>query len=156
MPFIFKAESSEIVEVKHSKIRGAGQGLFTKKAIKKGEFLCHYFGVYVDKDSVQNGYYDSDYLLQERGNDLIIDAADPLSCLGRYANDSLSRKKTNSIFKFYNNTYGASINASKAIKKGEEIYVSYGSEFWKEEHRYNILSAADKRHIDNDVDDDSD
>ena len=49
------------------------------------------------KDQVHNGYYESDYMLEDPAHDFIIDAADPKSCLGRYANDSLSMKKSNEI-----------------------------------------------------------
>ena len=52
MPFIYFGENSDIVEIKESKISGAGQGLFAKKKIKKGDFICWYYGVYVDRAMV--------------------------------------------------------------------------------------------------------
>ena len=147
MPFIYFGENSDIVEIKESKISGAGQGLFAKKKIKKGDFICWYYGVYVDRASVENGYYESDYLLTLRGQDLVIDASDPLSCYGRYINDSLSMKKTNSSFVSYENTYSAGVKAIKDIKKGDEIYISYGIEFWEEPSRKNKLSQNDREYI---------
>lgn len=150
MPYTFFGENSDIVELKPSKIAGAGTGLFAKKRIKEGQFICWYFGVLVDKDMVDNGYYDSDYLLKNPNpekSDLIIDAHDPLSCFGRYANDSLHLRKNNSDFEFYTDIYSASLVATKNIKKGEEIYVSYGSEFWREPRRYNMLSDEDKEYL---------
>ena len=79
------------------------------------------------KDQVHNGYYESDYMLEDPAHDFIIDAADPKSCLGRYANDSLSMKKSNCKFAFYDDPFSGYLQATKAIKKGEEIYVSYGN-----------------------------
>lgn len=149
MPFIYFGENSEVVEIKNSKITDAGKGLFAKKKIKKGDFICWYFGVLIEKDFVLNEYYDSDYLLSNPHNELIIDAADPSSCYGRYINDSLGLKKNNAEFIFYDNTFSAGVIATKNIKKGEEIYLSYGMEFWKEERRYNALSKRNREYIDN-------
>lgn len=148
MPFTFFGDNNKTVELKDSKIVGAGTGLFAKKKFKKDEFICWYFGVLVEKDLVENEYYDSDYLLKNPYHlDLIIDADDPLSCFARYANDSLSRKKTNSRFEFYVDINTASLVATKDIKKGDEIYVDYGTEFWLEERRYNKLSNEDKAYV---------
>ncbi len=148
MPYTYFAENSEIVELKPSKIAGAGTGLFAKKKIKKGDFICWYFGVLIGKDMTENEYYDSDYLLTNPHlQNYVIDAEDPLSCFGRYANDSLSLRKTNSKFQYYTNTQSAGLEATKDIKKGEEIYVSYGTEFWREPRRYNMLSEEDKAYL---------
>ena len=148
MPFTFFGDNNKTVELKDSKIAGAGTGLFAKKKFKKDEFICWYFGVLVDKDLVENEYYDSDYLLKNPHHlDFIIDADDPLSCFGRYANDSLGRKKNNSRFEFYVDINTASLVATKDIKKGDEIYVDYGTDFWLDERRYNKLSNEDKAYV---------
>jgi hypothetical protein len=148
MPYTHFAEISDIVEIKKSKIRGAGDGLFAKTNIEKGEFICWYFGCLVEKDVVENGYYDSDYLLQNPLKpNLIIDASDPLSCYGRYANDSLSLKKNNSEFDYYSDVNSGSLKATKKIAKGNEIYVSYGKEYWEEPRRYSKLSKRNQKEI---------
>ena len=105
MPYTFQSETSDIVEVKKSKINKAGKGLFAKQAMKRGDHICLYFGVLVFKDQVHNGYYESDYMLEDPAHDFIIDAADPKSCLGRYANDSLSMTKSNCKFAFYDDPF---------------------------------------------------
>lgn len=143
------AENSDIVNIKKSKILNAGDGLFAKIKINKGEFICWYTGVFIDRDVVANEYYDSDYLFTPRGNGLIIDAADPLSCFGRYANDSLSKRKTNAKFVSYSDINSAALIASKNITKNSEIYISYGDDYWLDERRYNILSNEDKIFITN-------
>ena len=51
---------------------------------------------------MHNGYYESDYMLEDPAHDFIIDAADPKSCLGRYANDSLSMLNNRLIRKLIN------------------------------------------------------
>ena len=148
MPYIFQNETSEIVHVKKSKIPGAGQGLFAKQDIAKGEFVAWYTGVFVPKEMVENDYYSSDYLLTLRGQDLVIDAADPLSCLGRYINDPLSKRGgPNCKFMQYQNVQSGGVHATKDIKKGGELYISYGHEFWLLEARFNKLSAANKAFV---------
>jgi SET domain-containing protein len=152
MPYTFQSETSDIVEVKKSKINKAGKGLFAKQAMKRGDHICLYFGVLVFKDQVHNGYYESDYMLEDPAHDFIIDAADPKSCLGRYANDSLSMKKSNCKFAFYDDPFSGYLQATKAIKKGEEIYVSYGKDYWqdaidKDAKSYTSLPKKDKDFI---------
>ena len=34
--------------------------------------------------------------------------------------------------------------ATKAIPKGEEIYLSYGPHYWSKDRRFNKLNAVDK------------
>jgi len=156
MVYTFQSETSDIVEVKKSKINKAGKGLFAKVNIKRGDHICMYFGVLVYKDQVHNGYYESDYLLEQVGHDYIIDAADPKSCLGRYANDSLSMKKSNTDFGYYKDPYGGYLKATKAIKKGEEIYISYGKDYWEDakdkgSKSYTSLPKKDKDFINNEL-----
>ena len=149
MPYIHFGENSDIVEIKNSKIANAGQGLFAKKRIKKGDFICWYFGVLVEKDFVDNEYYDSDYLLKNPFNNLIIDASDPNSCFGRYINDGLGEFSSNSKFDFYEDTTSGAVIATKNIKKGDEIFISYGMTYWNEPRRYNLLSQRNKEYLAN-------
>ena len=148
MPFIFFGENSDLVEIKTSKLRNAGNGLFATKNINKGEFVCWYFGALIEKDFIENGYYDSDYLLSNPHSNLIIDAEDQNSCFGRYINDSLSLKKNNCEFVFYTDTTSAGVIATKNVKKGDEFYMSYGLDYWREDRRYNLLSDKNKKYID--------
>lgn len=153
MPFIHFQEDNKSVEIKKSKIPGANQGLFSQKLIKKGDFICFYTGVFVSKDSVENGYYTSDYLYQHTGAKYIIDAQDPNSCYGRYANDSLSLRKNNAEFDMENGKDYAYLRATKNIKKGEEIFVAYGYEFWKD---VNTISQEDIDFVNNSYQDEQD
>ena len=134
MPFIFMGETTNDVIIKESKIRGAGMGLFANKSFRKGEFICWYTGVFVLKEHVEQQYYKSSYLYQYPNSPFIIDAEDPLSCYARYANDSLSLRKNNADFDKFVDVPSAHLVAIKAIRKNAEIYVSYGPEFWQDNH----------------------
>jgi SET domain-containing protein len=127
--------------VKKSKIPGAGKGLFTKRDIKKGERIVEYLGEIVteaelnrraDKDIY--GY--SFYISKKK----CIDAYYTPDELARYANDAKGLTKVKGItnncaYVIYKNS--GWISAEKNIKAGEEIFVSYGAEYWKDV-RYNI------------------
>lgn len=149
MPYSHFCESSDLVEIKNSNIPNSGQGLFAKKRIKKGDFICWYFGVLIENSVVENGYYDSDYLIKNPFTNLIIDAEDPLSCFGRYINDGLGNSQNNSKFDFYEDTTSGVIISTKNIKKGDEIYISYGMDYWTEPRRYNMLSQRNKDYLAN-------
>jgi SET domain-containing protein len=154
MPYEYQSETSDIVNVKKSKLKNAGKGLFATVNIEEGNHICLYFGVLVFRDQVYNGYYESDYLLEDGINDFIIDAADPKSCLGRFVNDSLSLKLTNSEFQFYKKPFSGVLVATRDIEKGEEIYVDYGIDYWndkkeKNSNSYKLLSRNDKHYINN-------
>ena len=142
MPYVFMSDSSPDVEIKKSKITGAGKGLFAKKAFKAGDFICWYYGVSLPKIMVNEKYYDSDYLYE--AYDCMIDAADPLSCFGRYINDGLAKHKHNCVFaeyEFGTDSGVAHIVASRAVRKGSEFLVQYGAPFWDEAHREGLSAA---------------
>lgn len=119
--------------VAKSTIQESGNGLFTLKDIKKGEKVADYDG----KESATNDpNNNSDYVFQA-GNNRFIDAESTQSSLGRYVNDcgnvkrrkkkcvnsrfSISTKKGRPVF----------VKATKNIKKGSEIFLSYGTSYWK-------------------------
>lgn len=147
MPFTHMAEKSDIVEIKKSNLKKAGKGLFVTKKLKKDDFIAWYTGVYIDKETVDRDYYDSDYLWAFEGSDLIVDAADPLSCFGRYANDSLNKGLTNARIVQYDDIHSGALLANKAIPKGSEVYITYGPEYWLEKRRFDKLNSEDKQFI---------
>ena len=154
MPYAFQSETSDLVHVKKSKIPNAGKGLFAKKNMPRGEHVALYFGVMVHRSQVDGDYYVSDYFLEEPSSDWIIDAADPKSCLGRYSNDSLSLEQTNAVFGFYKKPYSGYLKLTKSVRKGDEIYTSYGPVYWedakqKNAKNYTSLPKEDKDFINN-------
>lgn len=124
-----------MIYVGKSSLPKAGKGLFTTIPIKKGEVVCEYEGERItwaeatrrnDKD--KGGYV---FYLTKKN---CVDAYDAVDTFGRYANDAagLSRVKgtrNNSIYEIRKNK--VYIVATKNIKAGSEIFVSYGKQYWK-------------------------
>lgn len=117
--------------VKRSTIPGSGKGLFTKKPIKKGEYIVEYKGrkkKWSDvKDDDTNGY------LYYVNRNFVIDARSAVKTLGRFANDARGIGKikglTNNARYIYDDGH-VYIEAIKNIPAGAEILVSYGKEYW--------------------------
>jgi len=147
MPFDLRIEDQDVENVrtfiKKSTIPNADKGLFANKSIKKGDTVAQYIGVYVPMHFIDLDYYNSDYLLQFPQELMCIDASDKLSCYGRYVNDSLSRKQINVKITKDMADDGAKLIAIRDIKKKEEIFMSYGIEYWTEKNRLSKLSKED-------------
>jgi SET domain-containing protein len=121
------------VEVRLSKIEGAGLGLFAKSKITKGELISEFTGELVNNKQLE-------ILLSKRKMLFLIDYdenytldVENSNCLAKYANDAKGSKKikgliNNSKIIFYNDK--VFLVATKDIKRREEIYTSYGKEYW--------------------------
>lgn len=123
--------------VKKSKITGAGKGLFTTEEIKRGQIVVEYTGEEItwaecqkrnDQMDGVGAYY---FFINNRK---CIDAANTPDSLARYANDAagfvrIEGIKNNSRYEIIKNK--PYIVASRNIKPGEEIFVSYGRAYWK-------------------------
>jgi len=119
------------LEIKASGLPGAGQGLFTKTAIAKGTRIVEYKGTVTTweeaKKDATNGYI---YFLKPN---YVIDGRDHPKSLARYANDAagLVRAKDNgNNARFEADGLRVFLVATKDIKAGEEIFVSYGKKYW--------------------------
>lgn len=118
--------------LKKSSLPGAGLGLFTKRDIAKGVRIVEYKGRLqpwkeVKHEDGYNGY------IFRINNRIAINALPYKKALGRYANDAkgLSRVKglrTNSDYIVEGTR--CFIDSIRSIKKGEEIFVEYGKEYW--------------------------
>lgn len=133
---IFKHAMMRLLErhlvVKKSTLPHAGNGLFSRRAIKKGERIVEYRGRLERWSEVghTDGY--NPYLLRVNAR-LVINALTYRKAPGRYANDALgiSRKKgvvNNGEYRLEGRR--CFIYATRSIGKGDEILVSYGREFW--------------------------
>lgn len=119
--------------IKKSKLPNAGKGLFTKKEIEKGTRIVEYKGKLRKWRNVKHldGY--NGYLMYITRN-AVIDALPATNTLGRYANDAsgfsrmLGLKNNCEYVSEGNKCY---IESKRSIKKGEELFVSYGKEFWQ-------------------------
>jgi uncharacterized protein len=118
--------------IKKSKLPNAGKGLFTKKDIAKGTRIVEYKGKLrkwkdVKHEDGHNGY------LMYITRSAVIDARPSIKTLGRYANDArgfvrMEGLKNNCEYVSEGNK--CFIESVRAIKKGEEVLVGYGREFW--------------------------
>jgi uncharacterized protein len=119
------------LRVKKSKLPKAGKGLFTAVDISKGQRIVEYKGKLrkwkeAKWEDATNGY------LLHVNNYTVIDAR-PSKSFGRYANDARGYAK---VLGLRNNAEyvvegkQCFIEATRKIKKGEEIFVGYGREYW--------------------------
>jgi uncharacterized protein len=118
--------------VKKSSLPDAGKGLFTRIHIAKGTRMVEYKGrkqrwrEVKDQDGI-NGY------LMYINRNVVINALPAIHTLGRYANDARGLVRMTGL---RNNSEYVSegsrcfIEATRNIKAGEEILVSYGREYW--------------------------
>ncbi|MCC6182702.1 MAG: SET domain-containing protein [Bacteroidia bacterium] len=136
------------LEVKTSQLPNSGKGLFTKSDIKKGTKIIEYKGEIIDwKEYEKRVERDEDGYLFFINKKHCIDAFNTPQYKARYANDAagLSRVKgfrNNSVYEIEDNK--CYIVATRNIKAGEEIFVSYTKEYW-DCIRYNISIGRGKK-----------
>jgi len=122
--------------VKRSQIPGAGKGLYTDAPFKKDDYIIEYEGEQITWDEVmkrsENGRGGYAFFIT---NKKCIDAFNRPDALARFANDARGLTRTPGL---RNNALYAIkkgkpyIQATRNIKPGEEIFVSYGPDYWKE------------------------
>lgn len=125
-----------MLTIKKSQISSSGLGLWTEKDLKRGEVIVKYEGETVSwkecerRNEAQEGY-GGYYLFISKNK--CIDAQYTLWAQGRYANDAAGLFRIEGI---RNNARYVVIKgegyimASRNIKAGEEIFVSYGKAYW--------------------------
>jgi hypothetical protein len=121
----------EGVQVKKSPVENAGFGLFATKEFKRGDHIVDYTG---DQLSINVRQPNSGgvYCLQLNQRESI-DAARTNTGYGRYANDPKGSiaGSPNAEFVLNNRYHTGRLRATKTIRKGEEILVSYGPQYWR-------------------------
>jgi uncharacterized protein len=117
------------VRIKKSTIPQAGKGLYAARDYQKGEVVARYTGDLIPLDH-DGGFAGSSYVL-ELSQVVGIDAARTNTAEGRMLNDARgSGMKTNTRFCCNQSAKTATIKATTGIKKGQELFVSYGRAFW--------------------------
>ena len=123
-----------MLHVMKSTLQDAGKGLFTDSDIEKGKIVCEYEGEKITwkeaerrNDLDKGGYV---YYINEKN---CVDAWDYTKTFGRYANDAAGVSRIRGIRN--NSTYDVVrgrvyIRATRNIRAGEEIFVSYGRQYW--------------------------
>lgn len=119
--------------VKNSSLPDAGKGLFTKKEIPKGTRIVEYKGKLRTWKEVKhldgyNGY------LMFINRQAVIDALPAIKTFGRYANDASGFVKVKGLknnAEYVSEGNRCFIESLRTIRRGEEIFVGYGRDFWK-------------------------
>jgi len=114
------------IVVKQSTISGAGKGVFTTCDIDEGVTIGEYTGELVDMSKIQeHGKY-----AWSLKNGQAVDAIDPeKSNWLRYINDHRTEEGNNlSMYERDNRVY---YQTNRPIKKGSELFVSYGESYWR-------------------------
>ena len=148
---IFGNNYKENVVVKRSTIiddngNSIGLGLFATKNIRDNAFICIYEGVRISSKKAKERSYISDYVASL--NDKIsIDAKDPFSCFARYINDGMTEQINNSNWSRSGGLL--KIKATRNIKKGEEIFITYGT-YWLEKEKFEKLTPESRLLLYND------
>ena len=127
--------------IKRSQLPRSGKGLFTKKSIKKGKRIIQYRGEIINwKEYMERVERDEDGYLVYINKKCCIDAFPTKQYKARYANDASGLVRTMGL---KNNCQYETVRdkcfivATREIKPGEEILVSYGKGYW-DVARYNL------------------
>ena len=118
--------------VRRSTLKGAGKGLFTRKAIPRGKKIVEYKGKVTKWKEVNDHNGLNGYIYYVNRNH-VIDAWGKTTALARYANDAKGLVRSEG---FINNcTYRIEglrvfIYSTRPIPAGSELFVGYGKEYW--------------------------
>lgn len=118
--------------VKKSRLPNAGKGLFTKRDIPKGTRVVEYKGRIQPWRDVKDEDGINGYLMYINRN-VVINGLNALKTLARYANDAGGLVRVKGIrnnSEFVSEGKRCFIEATRNIKAGEEIFASYGREYW--------------------------
>ncbi|SIT07679.1 hypothetical protein SAMN05421788_103339 [Filimonas lacunae] len=118
--------------VKISTLPNAGKGLFTKKAIIKGDKIVEYTGKITTWKEVEHTEGTNPYIFYVNKNH-VIDASKDESSIAKYANDARGLTRITGLVnntEFVEEGTRVFLIATKDIPKGGEIFVGYGKEYW--------------------------
>jgi SET domain-containing protein len=125
-----------MLSIKKSQIPSSGLGLWAEKDFKRGDVIVKYDGDKITwkecekRNEAQKGYGGYYLYISKRK---CVDAQYTLWAKGRYANDAtgltrIEGLRNNARYEIIKGE--AYIKASRNIKAGEEILVSYGRGYW--------------------------
>ncbi|HET6226912.1 MAG TPA: SET domain-containing protein [Bacteroidia bacterium] len=144
----YTTDSDSNFKVKKSQIPGSGKGLYAKIDFKKGERIVEYLGEIITEAELdkraENDIYGYAFFISKKR---CIDAYYTPDAIARFANDAagltkVKGLKNNCCYSIWKNR--GWIETERNIKAGEEIFVSYGKEYWKD-IRYNIELEKEKK-----------
>jgi hypothetical protein len=114
-------------------LKGAGLGLFARVPFAKGERIVEYKGKLRPWREAKHEDGHNGYLLRV-SRTMAIDALPTKRALGRYANDARGLVRGHNLTnnaEYVVDGLRCFIEAKRNIRKGEEILVAYGPEYWK-------------------------
>lgn len=117
-----------------STIRGAGEGLFAAKDIRKGTRLGEYYGATLTEDEWERMDDEAtDYIFEVDGPNrtrFYIDAA-ASDCLMAKVNGAKTKRQRRLVnVEAYQYAQKIFFRATKDVPKGAELIVDYGDEYW--------------------------
>ena len=118
------------VEVRTSTIPNSGDGLFASIDFQAGATLGQYRGRVLSLLQAHQ-LEDRDYLMGGFGLNAHVDARFALNAPGRYVNDNNDESQLNARFEKDRDLRVATLIATRAIRRGEEIFASYGESYWR-------------------------
>lgn len=126
---IFYNNTNFILDVRPSQIKNAGNGLFAFEYIPKETFIGFYDGDILSGD---NNITDYSFQISKK---YFIDAKDFPRCYIAMINDAIYSKFINNCeFRITNKKKVENnkicLYTIKDIKKGEELFASYGEDYW--------------------------
>ena len=118
------------VAARPSLLAGAGNGLFALRDFAQGEEVADYFGEVLNlMQSIKRE--NRDYVMGGFGLNAYVDASAAVDCSGRYINDNFNKERINARFDRDRRARRARVVALRRIAAGEEIYASYGEDYWR-------------------------
>ena len=122
-----------------SLIEGAGYGVFAGRFHAKGSTVAIYYGDVMDAASIADASrldWDIKYAYSlELAPGVWIDARRLKTCIARYLNDHVDRTKHNVTWVRRPALLIAEVVALRDVHPGEELYISYGDEYWTGPHK---------------------
>jgi hypothetical protein len=128
------APEEDYLYVDPSQIKDAGKGLYTAIKIYKDEIIAVFEGEILTTQEIENRKKKNrDAYFIDLVSGGVLDSMNT-ECFAKYANDANGEVKSsfkNNAFITLNEKDKPCIVAGRVIKAGEEIFCSYGDNYWK-------------------------
>jgi hypothetical protein len=126
----------KVMKIKKSNIKGADMGAFMKKDVPKGKFLGWYRGKLLNENQ-RNKLKDDGYVwvIDIDGKEMFIDGK-PVKKNNklRYVNGAKTKEQKKLVnVDSYQYNKQIRYRTIKKVKKGEELIIDYGDDYWEEE-----------------------
>lgn len=144
---IVRFPDPEYLYTKKSQIKGAGEGLFTSKDIKRDEVIVPFNGeLLTDRQVTIRLNRGEDSYFVETNDETIMDSM-KVRGMAKFANDAVGLSKTgfrNNALITFDDDDNVCLSAIRKIKAGEEIFTAYGKEYW-DNYKEKLKEAKKKK-----------